>query len=134
LTEEAHESWLRIASLDWRRVGVLRQVADPAAAGFFLQQSIEKFLKGWLLDRGWPLRKTHELDRLLDAATAFDSSLGRFRPLCERVSGYYIIERYPGEYLEGPDLDQVRVDTEEARQLIEALFPGMSLPSLDQGS
>ncbi len=40
-----------------------------------LQQAIEKYVKGWLLDRGWVLRRTHEVDRLLDDATGFDPSL-----------------------------------------------------------
>jgi hypothetical protein len=73
------------------------------------------------------LRKTHELDRLLDAATALDASLGSHRPLCERVSGDYIIERYPGDYLEGPDVDQILIDVGEARLLIGALFPTIGL-------
>lgn len=110
-------------------MGVHIRVHDPGAAGFFLQQCIEKFLKGWLLSRGWALRKTHELDRLLDAAADFEPSLQPHRGLCERVSGYYIVERYPGEYVEGPDLDQLATDQDEARRLIEDLFPGIRLPS-----
>jgi len=104
------------------------RVNDPSAAGFFLQQRVEKFLKGWLVSRGWALRKTHELDRLLDAATGFQSSLQPHRSLCERVAGYYIVERYPGDYIEGPDLLQLTLDLVEARRLIEELFPGLDLP------
>ncbi|MFN0071267.1 MAG: HEPN domain-containing protein [Chloroflexota bacterium] len=116
-----------MAQRDWFRVGVHVRVDDPAAAGFFLQQCLEKFLKGWLLARGWQLRKTHELDRLLDAATGFEPSLGSFRGLCERISGYYIVERYPGNYVEGPDADQIERDLDEARSLIETLFPTIDL-------
>jgi HEPN domain-containing protein len=119
--------WLRLAERDWRRVGLLLDVKDAAAAGFFLQQSLEKYLKGWLIGRGWHLRRTHELDRLLDAAGEYEASLHSHRALCERVSGYYIVERYPGDFVEGPDVDQLRRDMVEARVLLAVLFPGVSL-------
>lgn len=37
--------WLRIAEKDLHRVQYSIEVGDPDAAGFFLQQSVEKFLK-----------------------------------------------------------------------------------------
>ncbi len=95
---------------------------DGEAAGFYLQQSLEKFLKGSLVLRGQPLRKIHALQALLDVAMAEHPGLDEFRPLCERVSGYYVLARYPGTG-EGPETDQVRRDLSEARSLILALFP-----------
>jgi len=44
--------WIRIAEKDWRRVKLLLDLDDADAAGFFLQQSIEKFLKAFLLSNG----------------------------------------------------------------------------------
>lgn len=95
---------------------------DPSAAGFFLQQALEKYLKAYLIAQGWGLRKTHELDRLLDACLDYTPALDRFRPLCERVSTYYVVERYPGVVGTGPDADEVRRDLENAASLIVALF------------
>jgi HEPN domain-containing protein len=80
-----------------------------------LQQSVEKYFKGWLLDRGWALRRTHEVDRLLDDATNYDPSLQPFRALCERLSGYYLVERYPSPSPGGPDEAQITIDFAEAR-------------------
>jgi HEPN domain-containing protein len=96
---------------------------DAPAAGFFLQQAVEKYLKGYLIAQGWRLRKTHELDRLLDAAVEYLPEVTRFRPLCERLSGYYVVDRYPGMVGGGPESEQVAGDLEEARALILALFP-----------
>jgi HEPN domain-containing protein len=118
----AAQAWLAIARRDWQRLKLLLHAGDSAGAGFFLQQALEKFLKGYLVQRGWPLRKTHELDRLLDACRGYDPSLAGFRPLCERVSGYYVVERYP-DAGEGPDVDQVESDVKEAGDLVQALFP-----------
>jgi len=60
--EPATESWRRLARRDWQRLHLLLEAGDTTGAGFFLQQAIEKLLKGYLIERGWRLRKTHELD------------------------------------------------------------------------
>jgi HEPN domain-containing protein/predicted nucleotidyltransferase len=121
--EQAPESWRRIARQDWQRLYLLLRAGDSAGAGIFLQQALEKFLKGYLVQHGWQLRKTHELDVLLDAASAYYQPLSAFRPLCERVSAYYLVDRYPGTTEEGPDADQLRQELDEARRLVLALFP-----------
>ena len=51
--------WLRIAEKDLGRVEHLLDVHDPEAAGFFLQQAVEKFLKAFLLSKGWELERIH---------------------------------------------------------------------------
>ena len=45
--------WLRIAEKDLGRVEQLLDIQDPEAAGFYLQQAVEKFLKAFLLSKGW---------------------------------------------------------------------------------
>lgn len=122
-----HE-WREHARRDWGRTHAMLTLEDPAAAGFFLQQALEKYLKAYLISQGWALRKTHELDRLLDAALGYSPALDESRPLCERVSTYYLVERYPGIPGGGPDGEQIRQDLAEARRLIQALFPE-ELPS-----
>ncbi|MFN3761877.1 MAG: HEPN domain-containing protein [Anaerolineae bacterium] len=66
--------WLRIAERDLQRVVHLLAAHDAAAAGFFLQQAVEKFRKAFLLSRGWALERIHDLEVLLNAALAYDSS------------------------------------------------------------
>jgi hypothetical protein len=56
------DEWMRIARKDWRRAERNLKDRDSEAAGFFLQQSIEKYLKAFLLKHNWKLRKIHELD------------------------------------------------------------------------
>jgi HEPN domain-containing protein len=121
------DAWLPYARQDWSRTRLLLREHDPAGAGMHLQQAVEKYLKGWLLDRGWLLRKTHEADRLLDDATRFDPSLHKFHGLCERLSDYYLVDRYPPAGLQGPDEAQMIADIDEARQLVMILFPGESI-------
>jgi HEPN domain-containing protein len=80
------EDWRKIAGKDWHRMEVLLKDGDLDGAAFFLQQSLEKHLKVFLLEKGWKLKKIHELDTLLDYAVEFDSALEDFRVLCERVT------------------------------------------------
>lgn len=63
---------------------------DADGAGFFLQQALEKYLKAFLLSQRWKLKKVHTLQSLLDEAAAFMPDLSALRPICERVSGFYI--------------------------------------------
>lgn len=120
------EEWRRIGRRDWHRISVMLADGDGEAAGFYLQQSLEKFLKASLVSRGQPLRKIHALQALLDAAVVNDPGAERFRPLCERVSGYYVLARYPGAG-EAPEVEQIRQDLGEARNLILAFFPDEKL-------
>ncbi|MBI5187549.1 MAG: HEPN domain-containing protein [Nitrospirae bacterium] len=41
--------WLKIARKDWVRVRHMLEKEDAEAAGFFFQQSLEKYLKAFLL-------------------------------------------------------------------------------------
>ncbi|MEW6201787.1 MAG: HEPN domain-containing protein [bacterium] len=89
------EDWIISAKKDWGRVRRNIQSDDIEAASFFLQQSLEKFLKAFLLQHGWKLKKIHALHDLLSDAVIYNSELESFRKLCERVSGYYFVDRYP---------------------------------------
>src|SRR5215212_727530 len=119
--------WSPYTRRDWKRALLLQREHDPDGAGMFLQQSVEKYLKGWLLDRGWKLRRTHEVDRLLDEALVYDPSLQVFRALCERLSSYYLLERYPVPAPGGPTEVQITADLTEGQQLIGILLPGETL-------
>lgn len=113
--------WLRIAERDLQRVAHLLAVQDPAAAGFFLQQAVEKFLKAYLLSRGWALERIHDLEVLLNAALAYDPSLEAFRPVCQKITAFYIVERYPLIIDSSLTEEEVQEALEEVEALIEKL-------------
>jgi HEPN domain-containing protein len=95
--EESHypADWLRIAEKDLQRVHRLLGLQDPEAAGFYLQQAIEKFLKAFLLSKGWQLQRIHDLEPLLNAALRHDPSFEKYRAIAQRITGFYFVERYP---------------------------------------
>jgi len=126
--------WLEIARKDWGRIQVMLAHDDPEAAGTFLQQAMEKYLKAWLILKGWRLRKIHELDALLDESAAFSPELISYAALCERVSGYYYLDRYPPLGPAGITATDVLSDASQALKLIQTLFPGEDLRHLKEPS
>ena len=117
------EDWFRIAAQDLDRVARRLAEGDSEDAAFRLQQAVEKYPKGFLLARGWLLKRTHDVSALLTEAVRYDRRLERFRALCREVAGYYIIERYPG-FEEGPSLAEVRHAYTQAKKLVGALQTG----------
>jgi HEPN domain-containing protein len=61
----------------------------------FLQQTAEKYLKGYLIASGWKLVKTHDLKLLVDEAKKHDGNFERFYDLADRLTKHYIDEKYP---------------------------------------
>lgn len=117
--------WLRIAQKDLGRVSRLLEVQDPEAAGFFLQQAVEKFLKAFLLSRGWKLDRIHDLEALLNAALVYDPTLEPCRPACQKITGFYMVERYPLIAEAGLTEDDVRSSLAQVSGLIERLRAGI---------
>ncbi len=115
--------WKAIARRDWGRIGRNLRDRDVEAAAFFLQQSLEKYLKAFLLMRKWKLRKIHDLDALLDEAARHHVGLERFRDLCERLSGYYFAERYPPLGALDITVEDISKDVVEAKKFVRMLFP-----------
>lgn len=113
--------WRKVAEKDWHRMGILLEDGDPDGAAFFLQQSLEKHMKAFLLGKGWKLRKVHDLDSLLNFAVEFAPSLEVFRGLCERVTGYYYTERYPMIVPSELTTDDILKDKGDAEKFIEHL-------------
>ena len=87
--------WFGKGERDIRAARILLNEDENELAAFHLQQAIEKYLKGYLLSRGWKLRRTHDLIDLLNEAVIQDKELEDFRFLCEKVTEHYIEERYP---------------------------------------
>ena len=120
------EDWKQIARKDLGRMQLLLNSDDLEGAAYFLQQSIEKYLKAWLLERGWPLKKTHELSLLLSEACNFDPALSTHEVICDRLAGYYFSQRYPALIESELTRDDIEADISNAKALISDLFPDSS--------
>jgi HEPN domain-containing protein len=112
--------WLRKAEEDFKRVKARLEEGDIEDAAFHLQQAIEKALKGFLLFKGWRLKKIHDLEALLDDAVKYQSSLEQFRELLQQVTGYYLVERYPGFEVESSE-EEVKRAYQQTKSLLSLI-------------
>ena len=111
--------WIANADKDLRLVAlILENEEDSYGSGFHLQQALEKILKAFLISNGWRLQRIHELERLLDAASVYDTGLESRRSLCRAVSSYYFADRYPDSGAMGPSLGEVRAHLAEVQDLM----------------
>lgn len=113
--------WFRKGREDLERVPRRLQEGDCEDAAFHLQQAIEKYLKGFLIARGWRLRRTHNLSLLLDEATPFLSVLNEYQSLCQEVSAFYVEERYPLA-TQAPTVHEIERLFQQAQRLISLLI------------
>ena len=64
---------------------------------YYCQQSAEKYLKGFLFYKGEKPPKTHEVDKLCDMCSAFDSRFDEIYDECAALTQYGVQPRYPYE-------------------------------------
>lgn len=107
--------WFKKAEQDLRRTELRIKEDDFEDAAFHLQQSIEKYLKGYLISKGWKLEKVHDLEYLLDEAIKFDQKFEEYRTLCQGVTGYYLVARYPF-FHEAPGFEEIKENLAVAKR------------------
>ncbi|HSE83989.1 MAG TPA: HEPN domain-containing protein [Thermodesulfobacteriota bacterium] len=122
---------LRVARKDWMSIHPMLEEANAEAAGYFLQQSLEKYLMAFLLQNGWKLRTIHELDLLLDDAVKYRSDLKIFQDLCKRVSAYYIADGNSAATLE-LTCENIIKDIREAEGFVKMMFSKKGQPAKKQ--
>ncbi|MEW5693520.1 MAG: HEPN domain-containing protein [Candidatus Hydrogenedentota bacterium] len=87
--------WFGIGAKEIKRAENLLRLGDLEGAGFNIQQAVEKYLKGYLLSKGWKLKRIHELEILLNDIIDYEPSFEEFRQECLKITDYYVEERYP---------------------------------------
>jgi HEPN domain-containing protein len=119
--------WIKEAEKDINRVRIMLSAQDFGDAGFHLQQAVEKYLKAYLLAKGWELEKTHDLVKLINYAIKYNPKFEDFVSLCETVTEYYIEERYP--FIIKSELTKVEIEEnlERAKTLIYRILDELGL-------
>ncbi|MDR4497214.1 MAG: HEPN domain-containing protein [Candidatus Scalindua sp.] len=90
--------WLKFADENFAVAGHELERDDAACHTicFLCQEAAEKYLKAYLISKGWELKKTHDIVELLEYCSDYDDD---FDQLVEagRVLNDYVVEgRYPG--------------------------------------
>lgn len=68
------QEWFIRAEMDLETAKILLAQDGPLPmVAFHLQQTVEKYLKGFLLSKGWSLRRIHDLEILIPEAISRDT-------------------------------------------------------------
>ncbi len=99
LPNKTVSEWLKFANENYAVAGHELEHEEAACHTicFLCQAAAEKFLKAYLISKGWELKKTHDIVELLEYCSDYD---GDYDQLVEagRVLNDYIIEgRYPSD-------------------------------------
>ena len=115
--------WLQIAASDMDMVRMAaKQEISYSGARSKLAEILEKILKAELIRTGWPLEKTHDLNRLFDFLAERNSDLiPTVEPLCDVLALVYFTDRYPGFDLDDPDWPKLRAQVEGVTTLLETV-------------
>jgi HEPN domain-containing protein len=113
------EDRLKIADLAWKHEGM-------TAAGLeCLQESAERYIKGFLVAKGWQLVKTHDLGRLLRDANAIDPKFKVFLTMANELTDDFFAQHYPGGDLTnlGQNYESMRAEVGQMIELIKTSLP-----------
>ena len=85
---------------------------------FHIHQAVEKYLKGYLIYKGWELKKIHDLEALITEAISFDVEFQRYLDFGRKLTAFYFEERYPP----GPITHHSKEETGEMLETAEEII------------
>ncbi len=111
-TDSGNQSdWLLFADDDLRAVKLLSEHKTSCrVCRSKLAEALEKLLKGDLVGRGWPLERTHDLQRLCDMLAKYDNvRADNLQSTVDDLAEAYTEDRYPGfDFDDEDDWDEVK--------------------------
>jgi HEPN domain-containing protein len=117
--------WYALAARNLRAAKLL--LAGPtdllSVAGMLLQQAVEKYLKGYLLSKGWKLARTHDLGQLLKELVIYEPDFQAFADATLRITYFYIEDRYPLRAAEPVERSELEALFAQAEALIARIHP-----------
>ena len=114
----SYKDWLQKAEndLDSAKVLVNNDIFDTAI--YHTQQAAEKALKGFLVYKTNSIKRTHDLEVLIDICGEQDKEFYDLVELAEELSPYAVEFRYPAQIPE-PEKKDVLEAIEKAAKILE---------------
>ena len=114
--------WVRKADGDLKVARRELQAEDSVleAVCFHLQQAVEKYLKAFLSKYSDKIKRTHNLEFLIEQCIQIDEEFKEYEEKFDRIAGCGVEIRYPDAFivLEEDELDAVRVIVEKFREFV----------------
>jgi HEPN domain-containing protein len=110
--------WFLLASERLRAADALFGSLGSTWSGIeLLHEAVERYLKGWLIGKGWTLVKTHDLQHLMAEAVAREPAFNAFMSLAIDLTDRFFAQHYPGD-----DLTDVETHYPELRRQTDGLL------------
>jgi HEPN domain-containing protein len=123
-TDETNPSdWYLLGSDKLRAADAVYEALGPSLSCVeLLHEAVERYLKGWLVGRGWKLVRTHDLQQLVDAAGAIEPKYLSYSDFAADLTQQFFLQHYPGGDLGpvGQNYDELRAT---AGRIIDELCP-----------
>ena len=89
--------WIRFAQNDFDNALMLADKYRPGIelACFHCHQSVEKILKAYIIAKGMPFFKTHDLSFLRNQCETHEPDFDTYGPICNALKAYASAGRYP---------------------------------------
>jgi HEPN domain-containing protein len=121
--EDNPADWLRSARSRLHSADLLHPIEGATESVIeLMQEAAERFLKAYLISRGWKLRKIHDLGALVAEAVILDPRFSAFEDFADSLTDQFWAQHYPGGDLTevGHDYPVLRKSLGEMVRLIEA--------------
>ena len=92
---------------------------------FHIHQAVEKYLKGFLIYKGWGLKKIHDIELLITEAMSFDDEFQKYLDLGRELTAFYYEERYPPGPITSYSKEEIEEILEVAEGIIDKLKEGI---------
>lgn len=121
--------WIAKADEDFEFAKINLEEDKPfyAQICFHFQQSVEKYLKAYIIAKELEFRKAHDLPLLLKQCYRKEPSFKKFADDCEFLSTFYIESRYPVHWpiqLSKNEADKAFRAAENIRNFLKAKLRG----------
>jgi len=115
--ENNPQDWLRSARSRLHSTDLLYPIEGASESVIeLLQEATERFLKAYLIGRGWKLHKIHDLGALVAEAVTLDPRFTVFEDFADNLTDQFWAQHYPGG-----DLNQIGQDYPDLRQALGEL-------------
>lgn len=92
---------------------------------FHIHQAVEKYLKGFLIYKGWGLKKIHDIELLITEAMSFDDEFQKYLDLGRELTAFYYEERYPPGPITSYSKEEIEETLGVAEEIINKLKEGI---------
>jgi HEPN domain-containing protein len=120
-SEDSPADWYLLAQDKLNAADAVFETLGPTFSCVeLLHEAVERFLKGYLVSKGWRLVRTHDLTDLVASAADFDAGFRMFEELAEELTEQFFLQHYPGNDLTdvGKNYVALRGQADELLKLI----------------